>query len=98
PPGATLFPYTTLFRSRRPREHPAARARVTLADRFVIRVEEEPVARVERRHAARREDERLEEPRRVRAVPLRRARARHRLKRLIRSEEHTSELQSRGQL
>src|SRR5207253_10190851 len=81
PPTSTLFPYTTLFRSR--------------VDRSGARVEE-------------RADERRGVVRRARVVGLERtvrrlARRHHRLRaedvdRELRSEEHTSELQSRGHL
>src|SRR3712207_8253122 len=74
PPRSTLFPYTTLFRSRvePPREGgEVVRARVQRAD--LVRSGEEDLAP-------------------VRARPERRER------RLERSEEHTSELQSRQYL
>src|SRR2546422_4308988 len=68
PPRSTLFPYTTLFRSRRDRHRPAP-GRLGAATRgSPARAPDDPRAEVE---------ERLFAPRRVR------------------SEEHTSELQSR---
>ena len=60
----------------RPREHAAPRSLDPRADRFVVAVEQERVRRIERLAA---QHERLEEPRGVREVPLRRARVRHRL-------------------
>src|SRR3712207_7682475 len=70
PPRSTLFPYTTLFRSPRPRRAPDAR--VAPPPRHP------PAARA---HAQ-----------------LRHARALARGARALRSEEHTSELQSRQYL
>jgi hypothetical protein len=67
----------------RPRQQPALRPRVPRPDRLVVRVPQEPGARIDRRDAARLQHERLEEPRRVRAVPLGRAARRHRLQLLI---------------
>src|SRR3989440_8683317 len=81
PPRSTLFPYTTLFRSLRPREVDVELAREEEAD--------------QRPHAP---DER--EPRR--SLPPRHAHARAAFIKLPhhahRSEEHTSELQSRSDL
>src|SRR3989449_6048364 len=81
PPRSTLFPYTTLFRSRSPAQ---ARDRYAVARRLPPR----PDARRDERHgpAAGR-------PRRVAAPGGRVARAGRRDR--ARSEEHTSELQSR---
>src|SRR5256886_16922190 len=62
PPRSTLFPYTTLFRSRRPARVEPLRAR-------------EPSDAGDRRHTPR-----------------------HRRRRKVRSEEHTSELQSQSNL
>src|SRR2546421_6965236 len=72
PPRSTLFPYTTLFRSRLP--HPGAAAR-----------DHRPPGR----HAAR--DVHAGARLRAGGLPLRR-------RRRDRSEEHTSELQSRSDL
>src|SRR3712207_7062191 len=71
PPRSTLFPYTTLFRSRRPADADGAR---------------DARSRPRRVH-----------PREPRRVPVRR-RAAVRLDGGARSEEHTSELQSRQYL
>src|SRR3712207_7698411 len=80
PPRSTLFPYTTLFRSRSPARD--APARVGAAG---------PVGRRRDRGAARRPD-------RLRArARAHRARDREALEG-ARSEEHTSELQSRQYL
>ena len=68
---------------RRPRDETAVRARVARSGRLVIRIEEERVARIDRVESRRREDERLEEPGGVGAVPLGRARVGHRLELLI---------------
>src|SRR3712207_6983156 len=76
PPRSTLFPYTTLFRSERPRR----RARGARAERR------------RRRRARRRGGRRRRVPRAVRRRRLLRPRAD------VRSEEHTSELQSRQYL
>src|SRR3712207_8114410 len=83
PPRSTLFPYTTLFRSRRrrdrrPRRHPAA---------------DRPPRRPRRRRRLALAD-----------LPLAAGRQRlrhqrlHRRRPAVRSEEHTSELQSRQYL
>src|SRR3712207_7067160 len=83
PPRSTLFPYTPLFRSERPR---ARHLRIELADRA-------------RRCIARVREGRL--PRGgARLVQLREGRALHvdLAADLDRSEEHTSELQSRQYL
>src|SRR3712207_7710872 len=73
PPRSTLFPYTTLFRSRG--QHPLEVADVQAPDRFRSRL----------RHAE--------------GLPLRRrVREGHLAPRRPRSEEHTSELQSRQYL
>src|SRR3712207_7730365 len=77
PPRSTLFPYTTLFRSRRRGELPA------VADDHRLAPSEQGPQRVDRADLARLvEDDQveLERPRRQR------------------SEEHTSELQSRQYL
>ena len=65
---------------RGPRDETALRATVTLARLHVVRVEEERVLRVRRDvgRVERREHERLEEPTRVREMPLRRAHVGHR--------------------
>src|SRR3712207_8258803 len=70
PPRSTLFPYTTLFRSRLARRRPGARARPRRREGPVI----------------------------LRRAPLRRRPRRAVRVRLRRSEEHTSELQSRQYL
>src|SRR3546814_3182242 len=69
----------TLFRSA------AGRARMTLAGLFVIGIEEVGIGRIERSVAGqvRLQQEGLEEPGRMRAMPLRRTRVRHRLNRLV---------------
>src|SRR3712207_7063189 len=88
PPRSTLFPYTTLFRSRQPRGD------VSLAP------EDEPVVDGVAEHAGQRE----QAPLRARARPARAAQARDREEQgqgddeADRSEEHTSELQSRQYL
>ena len=56
--------------ARRPRQDAALGARMTRARGLVVRVEEPAEAGLDRRDTVRCEDERLEEPRRVRAVPL----------------------------
>ena len=62
-------------------DHAASRTRLTGADALVIRVEEEIELRIERAIAAkiRFENHPLEEPRRMREMPFRRARVGHRL-------------------
>src|SRR3712207_8540707 len=82
PPRSTLFPYTTLFRSKR----------VTLALERVGRVWEEAHALNE---AAR--DAAFELVQSNRATPLREPRLRE-ARSSTRSEQHTSELQSRQYL
>src|SRR3546814_6906177 len=69
----------TLFRSA------AVRTRMTLAGLFVIGIEEVGIGRIERSVAGqvRLQQEGLEEPGRMRAMPLRRTRVRHRLNRLV---------------
>src|SRR3712207_9161487 len=94
PPRSTLFPYTTLFRSRAPAAR-APRARVRLPGPGAGA----PGGRVPRRAATgpdlRADGRRAEGPRRLpRAAAVERLRAGRRL----RSEEHTSELQSRQYL
>src|SRR5690606_40416222 len=81
PPSSTLFPYTTLFRSEKPR--PGRRGFRGLRGR----------ARERLRARARRRARRTPRVRRTRST-------RHlsRFRRAIRSEEHTSELQSRENL
>src|SRR5438132_5609742 len=85
PPGSTLFPYTTLFRSRRPCEreaHAAHARRVAHHDQRHVRLGVRGGARTARRLA-------LESGRPVdRLLAARRER----------SEEHTSELQSHSDL
>src|SRR3712207_6997575 len=84
PPRSTLFPYTTLFRSRAERE-----PRVTAAD--------QAVGRAEARHG--RPPHLLPLPRpREREAGGERANRLRRLAHEDRSEEHTSELQSRQYL
>src|SRR3712207_7165933 len=87
PPRSTLFPYTTLFRSRLG----AARRLTAVAD---------PIHRARRRHVTGAVDLGLRR-RRLRAQPLRRAQERDRGQNERadpRSEEHTSELQLRQYL
>src|SRR3712207_8603977 len=85
PPRATLFPYTTLFRSRRtlPARRPLARLPKPERGRGLGGFNERAPAEGLLRERASRRDERGH------ARPLRR---------LLRSEEHTSELQSRQYL
>src|SRR5256885_6359350 len=78
PPRSTLFPYTTLFRSRLRRQ-----LSLTLRQRF------QPLAPPLRRGGARQIDVQLEMPR-LGALQL----SVKIPERLLRSEEHTSELQS----
>jgi hypothetical protein len=70
---------------RRARQHAALRARMALADRVVIGVEEIAVRRVEDAVAPhlRREHESLEEPRGMRQMPFRGTGIGHRLDRRI---------------
>src|SRR3712207_8916079 len=85
PPRSTLFPYTTLFRSR------VARDLQPLLDRRVVAPRaDQRVERLHRRRLAHGGDVRLE-------VPLERV-ARPAAAERRRSEEHTSELQSRQYL
>src|SRR5690349_22043412 len=85
PPRSTLFPYTTLFRSRRPRRLTRSPARNT-----------DLLAGVARRHGL------ADERRRTTGLPRRCARRRDldraQGRTTARSEEHTSELQSRRDL
>ena len=69
----------------RPRDHPALRPRVTRAGRDIIGIEQEGEALVVDLVAPhiRLQQEGLEEPRGVRAMPLDRTRIRHRLDDLI---------------
>src|SRR3712207_8687612 len=79
PPRSTLFPYTTLFRSRRRRQPPLRRARLAARARDVGRGgAHPPLSDQGARRAA------------VHLPPV--------LRSLHRSEEHTSELQSRQYL
>src|SRR3712207_8502057 len=82
PPRSTLFPYTTLFRSERP-----VPRRVELGAQQVHRLQVRAAGVVGRQ---------LAQPlaRGVRAPGL----GEHRVRALLRSEEHTSELQSRQYL
>src|SRR5256885_13174516 len=82
PPRSTLFPYTTLFRSRRRRAH------------LPLKGQRPP--RIRRRDwpAAPAGDHVVEEDQRRRAESERRERDEHVPARELRSEEHTSELQS----
>src|SRR5437870_5962482 len=82
PPSPTLFPYTTLFRSRSPKKHAARR--VAAAIPREVQVNDES-----RRTAA------FMPP--IRLGQLLRANAAN-ASECLRSEEHTSELQSRGHL
>src|SRR5438876_7152441 len=85
PPLSALFPYTTLFRSRRPPPVPVAQGAPVLrgADGGGVR-----------RFRA----DLLHVPRGVRPLRRRGAPGRGRARRPARSEEHTSELQSAVQL
>ena len=58
------------FRSARPRDQSPRRPRLTLAQRFVIRVEQVLERQVVGREASRQQDEGLEEPGRMSKVPL----------------------------
>src|SRR5256885_12040953 len=93
PPRSTLFPYTTLFRSRGlvGAEHDAA----TRAELAIERVARQPIA--ERRDRVAREECLLADVQRERArdhgVGIERP-DRDRARARARSEEHTSELQS----
>src|SRR3712207_8899189 len=86
PPRSTLFPYTTLFRSRRKKFRALRLSREELSLR--------PRQRVQRRtlHA------RTGAAARARAAAARRSAGARALTRAGRSEEHTSELQSRQYL
>src|SRR5690606_41847077 len=83
PPTSTLFPYTTLFRSRKPRRKSAPHATSTSLSWRKTRLEERHDGRGLRRPYRRR---RVFGP--LHAAPAARPR----------SEEHTSELQSRENL
>src|SRR3712207_7441149 len=88
PPRSTLFPYTTLFRSRRARRRGARAAprRPSLAQRVVDLADRAVDARAHRGDRADQLGLRGDDLRRApRAEP-------------VRSEEHTSELQSRQYL
>src|SRR3712207_7349535 len=86
PPRSTLFPYTTLFRSRLRHARPHLRvARGEVAESAIVGPRQRPPALGGR---ARREPARL-----VRPLRLKLERQGH-----DRSEEHTSELQSRQYL
>src|SRR5690606_39938146 len=92
PPLSTLFPYTTLFRSLPRRRRPDGRGARRLAPARRV-----PARRPRRRRAHRRDGAGgLAAPTAL-APPARRPRH-HLLRRLPRSEEHTSELQSRENL
>src|SRR3712207_9005774 len=77
PPRSTLFPYTTLFRSR------------ALGDRVRDHVERRRTRRLRAAHAVQRDHVPVLGDRRV---------SQHLLELVVRSEEHTSELQSRQYL
>ena len=83
--GVDMFAVTPHLVERWPRQQSALRSRMPWAERFVIRIEEVGVVRVEWRVASRvaGEHDGLEEPGRVRDVPLGRARVRHGLQGLI---------------
>src|SRR3712207_8203152 len=85
PPRSTLFPYTTLFRSGGPAEAAALVLVVVHDDRHVVVVGE----------LAQRAEQR---PHLVRAVLLPVVQLAQRVEHHDRSEEHTSELQSRQYL
>ena len=78
---------------RRPREQAALRTGMTRTDRLVVRVEEVPEVGIEGAYPAsvRLEEERLEEPGRVTAVPLGRAHVGHRLNDLVLGTERSGE-------
>ena len=73
------------FGDARAREHAALMSRVPVADGVVVAVEQVSVRRIVGFVAGqvRLQDERLEEPRRVRSMPFGRARVGHRLDRLV---------------
>ncbi len=75
------------------RQHPARRAGVPRTDRLVIGIEQIAVARIEGPIVAalRRQHEGLKEPRRVCAMPFRRARVGHRLDGLILARQRRRE-------
>src|SRR3712207_7784312 len=84
PPRSTLFPYTTLFRSGRPV------GSIPGGDERAARHAQLRAGRARQRHE--------EEAGRRAAVPPTAAPAIPRRRRCVRSEEHTSELQSRQYL
>src|SRR2546428_5550851 len=83
PPRPTLFPYTTLFRSQRRGPNGASRA-------YLVVREQRAQELVERLAVAARDNRRRDR--------RDRRRARHAHRQRDRSEEHTSELQSRSDL
>src|SRR2546422_2736464 len=87
PPRSTLFPYTTLFRSQRPRQREAQAVQVAVPPIEPLPRLIQSLARGVVRRGEPREILRAVGPERGRRGALRR--------RGLRSEEHTSELQSR---
>src|SRR5437870_6592608 len=83
PPTSTLFPYTTLFRSRR------STCLAAINDQVVAEA-----VRYIQRHA----DTAISVEDVLAAVTVSRRSLEQRFARVLRSEEHTSELQSRGHL
>src|SRR3712207_8730788 len=84
PPRSTLFPYTTLFRSRSRHDHGQQGVQPPeLIDYLVVRREED-----DRGNEQRGDDHREQDPLPAKLHPRQR----------VRSEEHTSELQSRQYL
>src|SRR5438270_4875863 len=76
PPSSTLFPYTTLFRSRLPRRAPGEGAASALSYRRIVAARQSAAVRAPRRGGSGEGDRDAE----------------------VRSEEHTSELQSQSNL
>src|SRR3712207_9271744 len=94
PPRSTLFPYTTLFRSRAPARPRAIRLlyRLLLGDALLLPADRGPEDQLPPVLAARYREPGLDE------WQLPRAGAQNATRALYRSEEHTSELQSRQYL
>src|SRR5207253_10427750 len=96
PPRSTLFPYTTLFRSRSRRGD--QRRRIGGLQHDVIEIESAALDLKKRGHEFQRDGVLRDEELRAALDPAVRVAARVRRRRAPRSEEHTSELQSRGHL